>query len=252
MMPLWKVTPGTGPAFHWDGLNTSLTEVVRSSAMGDGATQKTIPLADLGRIQNYITELPAPSFPKSFPGSPKTDAEKELEAKRRATGKQIYGVECASCHDPGGKRFRQVIPITEKDLGTDRYRIEMWTKQAADAYNNHVRDPSWRFTRFQDRDGYVAVPLDGLWLRAPYLHNGSVPTLRDLLNPPERRPKVFWRGYDVYDFKNIGFISTGTKAEEMGIKFDTQRPGNGNGGHLYGTRLNPQQKEALLEYLRNL
>ena len=41
------------------------------------------------------------------------------------------------------------------------------------------------------------MPLDGIWLRAPYLHNGSVPTLRDLLRPPDERPVVFYRGYDV-------------------------------------------------------
>ena len=49
------------------------------------------------------------------------------------------------------------------------------------------------------RDGYANQPLDGIWLRGPYLHNGSVPTLRDLLEPPERRPAVFYRGYDVFD-----------------------------------------------------
>jgi len=47
--------------------------------------------------------------------------------------------------------------------------------------------------------------LDGIWLRAPYLHNGSVPTLQDLLNPPNERPQTFHRGYDVFDPVKIGF-----------------------------------------------
>ena len=57
----------------------------------------------------------------------------------------------------------------------------------------------WRFSHFRKTNGYANMPLDGLWLRAPYLHNGSVPTLRALLFP-EERPAVFYRGYDVYDW----------------------------------------------------
>ena len=76
------------------------------------------------------------------------------------------------------------------------------------------------------------MPLDGLWLRAPYLHNGSVPTLRDLLEPVDKRPKVFYRGNDLYDQKNVGFVST--EATEQGRKFfkyDTGADGNSNVGH---------------------
>ena len=57
----------------------------------------------------------------------------------------------------------------------------------------------YQFNHFQKTDGYANLPLDGLWLRAPYLHNGSVPTLADLLEPPEQRPKAFLRGSDVID-----------------------------------------------------
>jgi hypothetical protein len=85
--------------------------------------------------------------------------------------------------------------------------------------------------------GYVAQFLDGIWLRAPYLHNGSVPTLRDLLDPPARRPKVFWRGYDVYDPVKVGFIGQGREAERAGSHFDTAERSNGSQGHEFGTGL---------------
>jgi len=94
------------------------------------------------------------------------------------------------------------------------------------------------------------MPLDGIWLRGPYLHNGSVPTLRDLLKPPSDRPVVFYRGYDVYDFDNVGFVSSGPEAETLGERFDTRERGNSNSGHEYGTMLGDQQKEDLLEYLK--
>jgi hypothetical protein len=96
------------------------------------------------------------------------------------------------------------------------------------------------------------VPLDGLWLRAPYLHNGSVPTLTDLLEPVAQRPKRFWRGYDIYDRTKIGFITDGPDAQRLGFFYDTSLPGNANAGHVYGTNLPPESKRALLEYLKTL
>jgi hypothetical protein len=110
-----------------------------------------------------------------------------------------------------------------------------------------------------DPYGYLSPPLDGIWLRAPYLHNGSVPTLRDLLNRPEQRPVTFHRGYDVFDPVNVGWKEpqprpTGPRGDlrDPFFLFDTRRRGEGNGGHLYGTELAPQEKDALLEYLKTL
>ena len=70
--------------------------------------------------------------------------------------------------------------------------------------------------------------------------------------PPEKRTPVFYRGYDVYDPQNMGFVSSGAEAARVGFKYDTGVPGNGNGGHLYGTSLNPADKAALIEYLKTL
>jgi hypothetical protein len=111
----------------------------------------------------------------------------------------------------------------------------------------------WHFHRFRTTNGYANHPLDGIWLRAPYLHNGSVPSLRDLLKPDAQRPATFYRGNDVYDPQNVGFVST--EAQSGGrqfYKFDTHDPGNGNAGHLYGINLSDQDKDALIEYLKTL
>ena len=111
-----------------------------------------------------------------------------------------------------------------------------------------------RFTHFRKTHGYANMPLDGLWLRAPYLHNGSVPTLRALLQPAAQRPQVFYRGSDVIDARNVGFIAD--VPEENGVRyfaFDTRVPGNSNQGHegaAYGTELSEPEKDALLEYLK--
>ena len=108
------------------------------------------------------------------------------------------------------------------------------------------------FSNFQKTNGYASVPLDGIWLRGPYLHNGSVPSLTDLLEPVENRPKLFYRGYDVYDKERVGFVSSGEDAERFGFRYDVVVPGNGNQGHEYGTGLDPELKKALVEYLKTL
>ena len=112
------------------------------------------------------------------------------------------------------------------------------------AYNAFGDGHDWKFSAFRKTDGYVAVPLDGVWLRAPYLHNGSVPSLADLLEPPDRRPAQFWRGYDVYDPANVGFVSSGPEARRIGTLHDTSKPGNSNAGHVYGTELPAESKRA--------
>ncbi len=119
----------------------------------------------------------------------------------------------------------------------------------------------WRFRHFRKTNGYANMPLDGIWLRAPYLHNGSVPTLRDLLAPPEDRPDLFYRGYDVFDPEKVGFVSGLERIRELeglsaeGVRrryflFDTAERGNRNGGHTYGTRLPSGEKAALVEYMK--
>ena len=112
-------------------------------------------------------------------------------------------------------------------------------------------DSELRFKRFRKTDGYANHPLDGIWLRSPYLHNGSIPTLRDLLEPPERRPAVFYRGYDVFDQAKVGFVSDVEQADgRTFFRYDTSVPGNGNGGHIYGTQLSDDDKRAVVEYLK--
>ena len=93
-----------------------------------------------------------------------------------------------------------------KGVGTDRWRLDSYTPALAAAQNHlYAEYGDERFSHFRKTFGYANAPLDGIWLRAPYLHNGSVPTLRDLLEPPDKRPTQFRRGYDVYDPSKVGW-----------------------------------------------
>jgi mono/diheme cytochrome c family protein len=243
MMPIWNRQAHEGQALQWDGLETSLVETIRTGAIGDGATKSSINIQGLERVEKFIRNQPPPVYPFGV--------NRELSA----LGQQIYTQQnCNSCHAAGGKRTGTVIPVSESGLQTDRHRLDMWTKEAADKYNSFATGYPWAFHDLRKvvPEGYQSVLLDGLWLRAPYLHNGSVPTLTALLAPPDARPKKFFRGYDVYDQTNVGFVSTGPEAERVGVEYNTDEPGNSNAGHTYGTDLPEDQKRALIEYLKTL
>jgi hypothetical protein len=111
---------------------------------------------------------------------------------------------------------------------------------------------TWRDTLLDTKapyGPYAARPLYGIWAAAPFLHNGSVPTLYDLLLPPERRPKTFALGARQYDPVKLGF-AVETSCSQQDCLVDTTRTGNGNGGHIWGTDLSESDRMALLEYLK--
>ena len=100
-------------------------------------------------------------------------------------------------------------------------------KQArADACVNFKDDPA------DPKMVYKGRPLQGIWATAPYLHNGSVPSLYQMLLPPAARTKTFYTGSREFDPKNVGY-ETG-RSDDNSFQFDTSLPGNANTGHDYG------------------
>lgn len=241
MQALWGVgarKPGT--PFHWDGLNTSFHEVVVSSALGDGMTRAGFERIDLARIERYLLASTAPPSP----------FKPDLDLVQR--GQTIFAANCSACHAPDGAQTLKVIALAE--VGTDRHRDDMWTARARDTYNGYREGYNWGFHSFQKVEGYLSEPLSALWLRGPFLHNGSVPTVADLLRPPAERPATFLIGSIVVDPVHIGFVSGPCTpgATLSGTCFDTSLPGNSNAGHSYGTGLPQEDKKALLAYLLTL
>jgi mono/diheme cytochrome c family protein len=101
---------------------------------------------------------------------------------------------------------------------------------------------------------YESRVLHGIWATAPYLHNGSVPNLWELLTPPEQRKPFFMVGSKKYDAKNVGYVTDESpfKDGKLVVSGSDVQPGNGNSGHDFGTKLSDDEKWQLIEYLKQL
>lgn len=239
---VWALKGRRGRPLNLCGETPVLRSVVIDSALGLGAAGSGF-LKRADEITEYLENAPAPAWP--YPEGPYA-IKKELAA----AGKAIYAARCAECHEPGAAKTG--LPADMAELGTDRERIDSWSQAGADQANAAVKELGIDRPGINKTEAYVPMTLEGAWMRAPYLHNGSVPNLRELLLAPEKRSKVFHRGCDIYDPVNVGYITSGPDAERLGFRMDTSLKGNGNGGHTYGTDLSDQDKAALLEYLKTL
>lgn len=236
--PLFNQRARKGMALHWDGNNDSGGESIRSAALSAGARPDSLDLRSLERIEEWLQDLQPPVFPRE-----------RIDLARARRGQEVWERACADCHAPGGKRVGRITRL--EDVGTDPERLASFNEGLAQELNALGAGRPWRFSHFKRTDGYANVPLDGVWARSPYLHNGSVPSLRALLFPSER-PEVFYRGHDVFDWEKVGYVSSGPDAEREGFRFDTRLRGNGHQGHTYGAELPPAEREDLLEYLKTL
>jgi hypothetical protein len=258
---IWNQGPRKGMQLHWDGNNTSVDERNLSAAYGTGAYPPVLDVDHLLRTAKWLET--AKPLPYPYP----------IDGALAEQGQHIYVQYCTRCHGTREPPFRHEPPLPDElvgtvvpieEIGTDRWRLDSYTWVLAvnqsTLYAGYEKDwgfaPPYpqRFTHFRKQPGYANSPLDGIWLRAPYLHNGSVPNLWELLKPENQRVASFYRGNDVYDPKNVGFVST--FAEQDGhafFSFNTREPGNGNAGHsgpAYGTELSDHEKWALLEFLK--
>lgn len=200
-------------------------------------------------IMAYLRTLSPPKYP--YPIDP-------LKAGR---GHRLFEATCSKCHGtyrPDGDLYANEI-VALKTIGTDPARAVGMSDRMIAHYN-----ATW----FGEEDpadpvmtGYQAPPLRGVWATAPYLHNGSVPTLHHLLKSSER-PARFLRPVSTdlanYDREHVGWTfqavdsAAGLSADEKRAFFDSSRFGLGNGGHLFGDKLTADERRDVIEYLKTL
>jgi hypothetical protein len=277
---------------NWDGNQGASSRTLASGASATG-DPRMVNVRIHEPLNPFIDNLPPPPYP--FP----------VDLGRAREGKAIFKEKCASCHKPRNPRIYQASQLgvdpnrSMVNTSVARYGLAALVMEACHIFglNNKgkpgadwcVPKGDWQARLdeyFRDTprrvvdgtNGYKADVLHGIWAQAPYLHNGSVPTLGHLMCP-DIRPRRFLRGNLHYDETLVGFEWSERPASRYGphdtilIKeYDTMVPGKSNGGHLFGESLCPDtsgldpvrdRKEvesrllsapvgALLAYLRTL
>jgi mono/diheme cytochrome c family protein len=207
-------------------------------------------------IEAWIADLEPPRWPGA------------IDAALAERGRGVFGRHCAECHGtygPDGVYPERLVPLAE--IGTDPVRLQSLSREDRGALNASWFGHFGADRRTADVDlaareagtGYVAPPLDGVWATAPYLHNGSVPTLWHLLHP-DARPVVWRRSATGYDDRRVGLEveeRDAMPAEKLPPAdrrryFDTRKPGKSAAGHDFPAALDDAEKAAVLEYLKTL
>ncbi|MGH9930304.1 MAG: di-heme-cytochrome C peroxidase [Pyrinomonadaceae bacterium] len=272
--------------FHYAANTNSILERNIGQALGLGATyDKTlatfatsVDIKNTNALEELAYKIQVPDWPAAFGA---------IDADKAAKGKALYQQHCAACHEqfatapppdnmPKGSWVLNTYPVDK--IGTDpneaknfpvpvNYKgkqvplpeaIALVVPKIEDTYVddnhlspaekaalNHGRLPAeWRSPQV-----YSARPLAGVWATPPYLHNGSVLTLYDLLLPAAQRPVKFFVGSRNYDPVHLGYVNE--KDEQRVFEFDTTKSGNRNSGHEYGTTLSEDEKMQLLEFMKS-
>lgn len=249
---------------HWDGNTTSVLQrnVAQAIALGadyDRSTYKsTVNIPNLEQLEQLALKLVPPRWPEEVFG--------KLDRTAAERGRTLYERLCLECHN--GEKLFPLAKVGTSPLRTKNFGLELAGRPFPDqlstlaslasstALREHGISPQaaakmerstnviWRAT-----GGYLTRKLGGVWASPPYLHNGSVPTLHDLLSPAAQRPAKFSMNTREFDPRKVGLDVASAKG---GFIFDTTLEGNHNGGHEFGTDLADDDRRALLEFLKAL
>jgi hypothetical protein len=206
-------------------------------------------------FDSVITHLRPPPYP--YP----------VDSALAEKGRQLFyskELRCSRCHGEYDGHGNVQWPGIHTDVGTDRARRELVSDGFVEAFNE---SPLARDGSLEKSEGYAATPLTGVWANYPYLHNGSVPTLYDLLGPVNERPAIFSvmaaRRFDrnrvgqvLYPDSQLAALTESQLLRRFGSDrdwFNTAREGCGNGGHDMWSRIRTSEnRRALIEYLKTL
>jgi hypothetical protein len=191
----------------------------------------------------YINSIQPPKYPKA------------INEQLAAQGQALFNKNCAKCHGTYGDNSSYpnlLIPASIIETDSALYKSNYSTPQFIEWFNKSWFTTGNHPAQLVPFPGYIAPPLDGVWITAPYLHNGSVPTLEAVLNS-EMRPAYWSRNFKnpEYDYDNPGWKHT--VLEKPGKNtYNTTLPGYGNYGHYFGDKLKDAERKAVIEYLKTL
>lgn len=212
--------------------------------------------ADFADIREYFLSLEPPKYPF------------HIDHGLAKEGAELFSDHCAKCHGtygPDGKYPNKIVPL--EIIKTDRHRFDGINERFGLYYDQTwfaKEHTGWLQDGYPVRasDGYQAPPLDGVWATAPYLHNGSVPTIYHLLNSksrPARFTRTFQTSENDYDSIKLGWKTSPAATPDRsgpGLDprrvYDTNLPGRGNSGHFFGDLLTEPQRMAIIEFIKTL
>ena len=197
-----------------------------------------------GDVLAYINSIQPPKYP--YP------VNKELAAR----GQLVFTNNCQGCHGTYGEHGSYpnlLIPGNVIKTDDALFKANQQNNKFIDWFNKSWFSQGANPARIVPSEGYVAPPLDGVWVTAPYLHNGSVPTLEAVLNS-KIRPKYWSRDFDnpVYDYEQVGWQYKNEDAPGGKKVYNTTLLGYGNAGHYFGDALSDKERKAVIEYLKTL
>jgi len=192
----------------------------------------------------YINSIQPPPYPSPL--------NKSLVRK----GGILFVQNCSRCHGSyGNPGSYPNLLIPESEIQTDSFlfKSNYQSNQFVEWFNNSWFAMGDHPARLEPFNGYIAPPLDGIWITAPYLHNGSVPDLESLLNSRER-PRYWSRDFDnpEYDYGKLGWKYQVEDSARGTNVYNTDLPGYGNYGHRYGDKLSNGERKAIIEYLKSI
>jgi hypothetical protein len=198
----------------------------------------------------FIYSIQAPKYPKPID---------EPLAKK---GKVIFENLCSDCHGTYGKdeQYPNLL-IPESNVGTDSMlnNSNFQYSNMIDWYNKSWFSKGDHPAMLTPFNGYIAPPLDGVWITAPYFHNGSVPTIEAVLNS-KLRPK-YWSKENAgniqsdsgnYNYDNLGWKYKANDGPGNKFIYNTTLPGYGNYGHNFGDKLTDGERKSVIEYLKGI
>jgi len=200
--------------------------------------------AHFNDVLAYINSIKPPVYPNTV---------------NRALAKQggiLFVQNCSKCHGSygnDGKYPNLLIPESEIQTDSLLYKSNYQSYQFVEWFNNSWFAQGDHPARLEPFNGYIAPPLDGIWITAPYLHNGSVPDLETLLNS-RQRPRYWSRDFynPEYDYDKLGWKYSVHDSAQGKTAYNTTLPGYGNYGHTYGDKLSNRERKAIIEYLKTL
>lgn len=197
-----------------------------------------------GDVLAYIKSIEPPKYPKS------------IDHKLAAKGKLLFVDNCSHCHGTygdGGNYPNLLVPASVVQTDSTLCQSVIKNKPFLDWFNNSWFVEGDNPAKLEPFNGYIAPPLDGVWVTAPYMHNGAVPTIEAMLNS-KMRPTYWSRNFKEpeYDYKALGWKYTKHDQPQKKLAYNTTLPGYANHGHYFGDHLEDVERTAVIEYLKTL